>query len=382
MTVLPTVKIGFIAPLSAPGWKEAGEQLLGGFMLGIDHATKLPAWIGQRVEVVVRDTAGTPARAEAAVREMKAQGVVALSGEYHSLVARVAARTAHDLRLPYLCSSAVIDELVDTPSNWVARLSPPQSAGWSLYADFLIQQGHRQVAAILSQGAYWESGARILRDRLKEHGVQMEWFSLYGLISDQIVSALADLNPSVILLLLGFPEPIISTVRTIRSRPNFEGVMLGTPAGQSEFLQWHRELGEMGERVPFLRYMPASISHAEGPVLSALRRRLGCEPTFVALEGLDSARAILNLLKHQSFTDTSPWARVVADGTRGRVEFVFDPGRGVWQWTKAPFQVACLDSSPSRFPRVLLSSNTESQCLREISSNHSSAPVLSSTHKA
>src|SRR5262249_26643950 len=121
------VRIGVLVPLTRPGWVEAGLHLLAGLELAVCEVNDAGGIVGRPLELVVRDTAGDPQRAAAAVDELARLGVAALAGEYHSVVARVAAARADALGLPFLCSSAVLDALTEQPTKWVARLAPAQS---------------------------------------------------------------------------------------------------------------------------------------------------------------------------------------------------------------------------------------------------------------
>src|SRR3954464_12460509 len=132
----PSVQIGALVPLSRPGWVEAGHHLLAGLELAVREVNDAGGIVGRPLELVVRDTAADPTRAAAAVDELARLGVAALAGEYHSVAARAAAGRADALGLPFLCSSAVLDSLTEQPTDWVARLAPPQSRGWRVYAGF------------------------------------------------------------------------------------------------------------------------------------------------------------------------------------------------------------------------------------------------------
>ena len=164
------VQIGALVPLTRPGWVEAGRHLLAGLELAVREVDDAGGISGRPVELVVRDTAADPQKAAAAVDELARLGVAALAGEYHSVVARAVAARADALRLPFLCSSAVLDALTQQPTNWVARVAPAQSHGWQIYADFLLGAGHRRIALATESSVYWASGARILRDHLAQHG--------------------------------------------------------------------------------------------------------------------------------------------------------------------------------------------------------------------
>src|SRR5262245_37860037 len=105
-------RIGALVPLSPPGWVEAGRHLLAGLELAVRDVNDAG---GGPLELVVRDTAADPLKAANAVDELAGMGVAALAGEYHSVVARAAAARAEALGLPFLCSSAVLDELTEQP---------------------------------------------------------------------------------------------------------------------------------------------------------------------------------------------------------------------------------------------------------------------------
>lgn len=148
-------------------------------------------------------------------------GVAALAGEYHSVVARAAAAKAVALGLPFLCSSAVLDALTEKPTGWVARLSPAQSRGWKVYAEFLISEGHTRIAVATAAGVYWESGTRILRDCFASHGGTVVELDMCVLDSKAVCDELVFHQATAVLLLIGFPEPAVSIVRSVCQERGF-----------------------------------------------------------------------------------------------------------------------------------------------------------------
>jgi ABC-type branched-subunit amino acid transport system substrate-binding protein len=198
-----TVQIGALVPLTRPGWVEAGQHLLAGLALAVRAANDAGGILGRPLELVVRDTAADPRRAAAAVAELARQGVVALAGEYHSVAARAAAATADALGLPFLCSSAVLDELTEQPTEWVARLAPAQSRGWPIYADFLLSAGHRRIAVAAEPSVYWASGARILRDYLAPRGGTVIELDVRALAPAAVCEEVAGHRATAFLLLVG-----------------------------------------------------------------------------------------------------------------------------------------------------------------------------------
>ncbi|MFD6163480.1 ABC transporter substrate-binding protein [Nocardia sp. NPDC060256] len=336
-----SIHIGALVPLTRPGWVAAGRHLLAGLKLGVREVNAAGGVDGRPVELMVRDTAADPQRAVAVVDELARLGVVALAGEYHSVVARAAAARADDLGLPFLCSSAVLDALTERPTEWVARLAPPQSRGWQVYADFLVSAGHSRIAVAAQPSVYWASGTRILRDYLASHGgTVIELDMGAGTLCDELV----DIRATVLLLLVGSPDPAVSIVQSVRRDERLAGIMIGAPAGQPEFAEWATLLGDDGAAIPFLRYLPEHLGPLGARVETALREQLAAAPSFVAFEGYDTIAVLAEALRsHGADRIAESWAHVAVEGTRGQIQFSRTPGISVWQWASPPIQVVDRD---------------------------------------
>lgn len=350
------IRIGALAPLSPPGWVEAGRHLLAGLELAAAEVNGAGGINGRPLELIVRDTAADPQKAAAAVDELAGLGVAALAGEYHSVVARAAAARADALHLPFLCSSAVLDVLTDQPTDWVARIAPAQSRGWRLYADFLLGLGHKRIAAATVPSVYWASGTRILWDYITPRGGSVTEFEMNSLTPAALCDELAGKDVTALLLLVGHPEPAVSIVKAVRSDPRLGGLLIGAPAGPPELPEWLALLGEGGAAIPFLRYLPEQLPPLGVRVEAALRRQLAQAPSFVAFEGYDTIAVLAAMLRSHG---TEPgrlaqaWSEVSVEGTRGQIGFSRVPGISVWQWAWPPIQVVDRDPvAPGRF-RVL-----------------------------
>lgn len=345
--------LGALAPLSRPGWVEAGRQLLAGMELAVREVNAAGGIDGVPLELVVRDTAGSPDTAVAAVDELERLGVVALVGEYHSAVARAVVARAEGLGLPFLCSSAVIDALADGPVYGTARLPPPQSRGWRVYADCLLGAGHRRIAVASEPSVYWAAGARILREHLAASGGGLVELDARMLTPAAVCDALVERGATALLLLVGMPEPAASLVRAVRRDSRLAGVLIGAPAGQPEFAAWWDLLGEEGASIPFLRYLPDRLPPSGVRIEAALRDALGVAPSFVAFEGYDAVTVLATSLRQHGpdrARIAGGWPDVTVEGSRGVIRFVRSPGTCVWQWPSAPVQVVERDPvQPDRF---------------------------------
>ncbi|GHH95685.1 ABC transporter substrate-binding protein [Streptomyces capillispiralis] len=355
-TAASAVRIGALVPLSRPGWVEAGRHVLAGLELAVGDVDRAGGIDGRPLELLVRDTAADPRRAVAAVDELARLGVAALAGEYHSVVARAAATRADELGVPFLCSSAVLDDLTDEPTDWVARLPPPQSHGWQVYADFLLAAGHHRIAVATEPSVYWASGTRVLQERFAARGGSVTALDARALTPAALCDELVDHRVTALLLLVGHPEPAVPVVRSVRRDRRLAGTLIGAPAGQPEFLSWLTLLGDDGAGIPFLRYLPERLAPLGVRVEAALRERLGQTPSFVAFEGYDTIAVLADLLRAHG-TDrerlAASWQDAAVEGTRGRIRFSRPPGAGVWQSDRTPLQVVDRDpAQPARF-RVL-----------------------------
>ncbi|MGW6568919.1 ABC transporter substrate-binding protein [Streptomyces sp. NPDC054975] len=350
------VLLGALVPLTRPGWVEAGRHLLAGLDLAVHEINNTGGIDGRPLELLVRDTAADPERAAAAVDELAGLGVAAVVGEYHSVVARAAAARADALGVLFLCSSAVLDELTEEPTDWVARLPPAQSRGWRIYADFLLGAGRHRIAVATQPSVYWASGTRILRNHLASRGGTVVELDANALTPKALCDALVEHDATALLLLVGHPEPAVPIVRAVRGDRRLADLLIGAPAGQPEFAEWAATLGEGGAGIPFLRYLPERLGPLGERVGKELGDRLGEAPSFVAFEGWDAVTVLAEVLR-SSGPDRAAiarsWPHVTVEGTRGPIRFSRTPGISVWQWAWAPIGVVDRDpSEPDRF-RIL-----------------------------
>jgi ABC-type branched-subunit amino acid transport system substrate-binding protein len=330
--------------------------LLAGLELAVREVNDAGGIAGRPLELVVRDTAADPRRAAAAMDELAGLGVVAMAGEYHSVVARAAAARADALGLPFLCSSAVLDALTEQPTQWVARLAPAQSHGWQIYADFLLSAGHSRIAVAAEPSVYWAAGSRILRDHLTARGGTVIELDMRALTPTAVGDELVGNRATALLLLVGHPEPAVPIVRSVRRDQRLAEILIGAPAGQPEFAEWATLLGGDGAAIPFLRYLPECLSPVGARVGTALRERLGEAPSFVAFEGYDTIAVLADVLRSHGVDRVriaEAWPSIAVEGTRGRIQFSRPPGISVRQWAWAPVQVVDRDPArPDRF-RIL-----------------------------
>jgi ABC-type branched-subunit amino acid transport system substrate-binding protein len=336
------LRVGAFAPLSPPGLVPAGRHLRAGLELAVDDLNRAGGIASRPIELVLRDSAGDPGRAVERLAELDAEGAVAILGEYHSMVARQLADAADSAQLPFICSSATLDELTSRPTDLVARLAVPQSLGWSVFADHLLAAGHRHVGIALHANRYWSTGARVLEARLREHHAGCTVVDATELSPGAVARQVGATDVDVLILLVGFPEPLVSIVDAVRSHEGLAELALGDPAGRPEFADWAALLGEAARDVPYLRYRPTRLTDLGTRVSERLARRLGEAPSFVALEGYDTVLLLAAGLRSAG-ADRASLRRALpalsAHGTRGPLRLSRPPGARVLQLAGTSVQV-------------------------------------------
>lgn len=349
------IVIGAIAPTSYPGWREAGYHLMTGIQLAVEELNLKGGLNGQPIMLIKRDSAGNPDKASKIVEEFSKLKVTAIIGEYHSVVAYAVASKAIELGIPFLCTSAVIDNLSERKSDYIARIGQVQSRGWQLFAEFLLSKGHSKIGLATDRSAYWIAGAAILKKYLSEHSASCHLFYANDFEHPDFCNILRQNRISALLLLVGHPDPAVTLASKIKKDNRTNDIMLGAPAGQPEFSTWSDYLGADGTGIPFLRYRTGALTPLGCSVQNELRVLLEEEPSFVALEGYDGINLLAEIIRQHGTEPkiiANSWSRVRIPGTRGEISLSRDPNSGIFRWMDVPVQI--VDRDPECFKKFRL----------------------------
>lgn len=346
-----SILIGGLGPLTAPGIAWAGRELLAGMEIAIDDVNAGGGIGGRRLEFAFEDTRGVPEAGVDALERLRSAGACAVVGEFHSVVADALVVHADRLGIPFLCSSAVLDAITARRSPWVFRLAPPQSQGWTLYADFIAAHGFRQVIEIIHEDVYWTSGADVIRRRLASAGVRVARIPVTSenwapAIAEQVAELAAGTSPSIALLLVAYPQPLAAIIKAFTDR----GVLgahlaLGDPAGRAVFPDWSETTGDAGASASYLSYqLPGELTSTGRAIEAVFSERHHRHPSFVALEGYDAILVLADALERAANLTAEVLATALAavevPGTRGVIRFTSEPGGVVHnQWASSPLCV-------------------------------------------
>ena len=172
------IRIGGLGPLTLPGIAWAGRELRDGMSLAVQQLNDSGGVLGRQLTLIFEDTQGRPEAGVAAVESLLGENVHALAGEFHSVVADAMVESVQRSGLPFVCASATLDDITSRRLDCVFRLAPPQSYGWTVYADFLASQGFRHVVALQEDNLYWNNGSGAIEARLGKLGVRFTRLSV------------------------------------------------------------------------------------------------------------------------------------------------------------------------------------------------------------
>lgn len=200
-----TVKIGALAPLSAPGSVTGGTAMKAAFQIAVEEINAAGGVLGKPVELILVDTEGLPERGTAAMeRLINQEKVIAVVGEYHSAVGLTAKEVAHENNVPTVFSETWSDTITAVKYPQVFRVAPLSSEVAALDANFINSLGVKNVVIMTENTGYGIPAAESTTKSLAELGISATTFSAdlgtqdFSAIIERIKAA----SPELILVLL------------------------------------------------------------------------------------------------------------------------------------------------------------------------------------
>jgi branched-chain amino acid transport system substrate-binding protein len=199
------VKIGGLAPMSAPGSVTGGAAMQAAFDIALAEINDAGGVLGRPVELVLVDTEGLPERGTAAMEKLINQDkVVAVVGEYHSAVGITAKEIAHDNHTPIIFAETWNDKITASQYPEVFRVAPLSSEVAAVDAKFISSLGVSKVVIMTENTDYGIPAAKDTTSRLNDLGIEATTFSAD--IGTQDFSAIIERikaeEPGLILVLL------------------------------------------------------------------------------------------------------------------------------------------------------------------------------------
>lgn len=169
------IVIGFLGELTGP-FAIWGTPARNGMQLAVEDVNAAGGIDGRPVELVVRDTQGTPEEGVTALRGMiERDGVVAVGGIISSDVALATSRIAEDEQVPLFLVKAGSDAILTQETRYTFRTCLPAAPmTMGPFAQFIDEQGISRVGAIIADYAWGRAIEEAIVEQLGAIDPQIE----------------------------------------------------------------------------------------------------------------------------------------------------------------------------------------------------------------
>ena len=174
------IKIGGLAPLSAPGAVGGGEGMRAAMLIAETDINASGGVLGCDIKVIIADTEGLPEKASAIMEKLITQdGVVAVGGGYHSSVGVASKDVADNRKIPVVFAETWNDTITGDKQKYIFRIAPLSSwASATLWRAALLLPNIKKVAILTENTDYGIPAAEETAKGLKSGGVETVTFSV------------------------------------------------------------------------------------------------------------------------------------------------------------------------------------------------------------
>ena len=178
----PSIKIGHIPPLTGFLAFDGG-QLRNGLLLAADEINKaggIKSLGGAKLEILDGDSEGKPEVAITEMERFNSAGCLAVMGCYQSAVTLVATQQAERLRLPFMVTVAVADEVTGRGFKYTFRTQPNGEQMTSQTLDYLaaIAKGAgtnvKTISYLHDNTAFGQSLLTLVQKFAPQHGMEIK----------------------------------------------------------------------------------------------------------------------------------------------------------------------------------------------------------------
>ncbi len=174
------IRIGALAPLSAPGTVVGGEAMRDAMKIAESDINARGGLLGKMVEVIIEDSEGLPERGMAVMEKLISQdGVVAVGGGYHSSVGVASKEVAADNNVPVVFAETWNDTITSSMLDQIFRIAPLSSEVAKVDVEFIkTLEGIEKVVILTENTDYGIPAAESNKAGLEEAGIEVEVFSV------------------------------------------------------------------------------------------------------------------------------------------------------------------------------------------------------------
>ena len=174
------IKIGALAPLSAPGAVVGGEAMRIAMQIAEDDLNAAGGILGRPVEVIIEDSEGLPERGTAVMEKLINQDeVVAVGGGYHSSVGVASKEVARENGVPVVFAETWNDTITSVKYDEIFRIAPLSSEVSAVDVNFVKTLPNIEKVVILTENTdYGIPAAEDTTNGLAEAGIEAVTFGV------------------------------------------------------------------------------------------------------------------------------------------------------------------------------------------------------------
>lgn len=174
------IRIGGLAPLSAPGTVVGGEAMRDAMLIAQDDINAAGGVLGCDVEVVIGDTEGLPEKGAAMMEKFITQdNVAAVGGGYHSSVGVASKDVANERGMPVVFAETWNDTITGDKQKYIFRIAPLSSWASNTIWEFASLAPGIEKAVILTENTdYGIPAAQETEKGLASNDIESTTFSV------------------------------------------------------------------------------------------------------------------------------------------------------------------------------------------------------------
>jgi branched-chain amino acid transport system substrate-binding protein len=293
------VKIGAITTLTGR-LAEFGRQQRAGFNVAVAELNAKGGIGGQKVELLVEDSASDVNKGLAAAEKLINSGVGVIVNEYSSSIVKAQAQYLSRQKVPNIVASSSDESITKPGLDYVFRINPPTDEYAKILFQIFTDNGIKSVAILAGNGAFEKSVQASALDQAKKSNVEVIGNQVYdkGLTDFRpILNGFKAKNPDAIFL-VGYQEDSVAVMRQAKEVGLNPKLFAGGAAGFAlpEFIKG------AGPASEYVITATAWVPELKTPGNKALYIKLvnalgGTEPTYHAAQGYAAVLVAADAIK-------------------------------------------------------------------------------------
>ncbi|MCL7453377.1 MAG: ABC transporter substrate-binding protein [Anaerolineae bacterium] len=304
-----TILIGAVGPLSAPGAYQAGTEMRQATEMAVDEVNEAGGLLGKQVELLFADSEGLPERGTAVTERLIVQnGVVGVTGEYHSGVGIAEGEVVHKYHVPTVFAEPWADEVTASGYPEVFRIAPSIEYYSSIATNYIAAAGWKKIIFITEDTDYGRLNGPVWQQQLADLGVTDVEVIYADPATEDFTPILQRIQQDPPELLAGIITGI-GNARLLRQAcdlglaPTAETAYYGSV--DTQYPEFWENVGDCGQYV-FFTYvgLPEALWNAQTEAfITSFEERYGHQPGGSAMAAYDAAHLLMEGIKQAGSAD-------------------------------------------------------------------------------